>query len=51
MWQQRIEEAGYGEWRGSVHQIDSGNRFYVTGAREVADFIGTRLAEETRSTN
>jgi hypothetical protein len=33
-------------WRGSVHEINSGLRFYVTDARDVADFIGARLAEK-----
>lgn len=43
MWKQRIEENGNGEWRGSIHQIDSGSHYYVAGAREVADYIAARL--------
>ena len=34
------------QWRGSVHEINSGLRFYVTDARDVADFISARLAEK-----
>ncbi len=34
------------EWRGSIHEVGSGLRFYVTGTRDVADFIGARLAEK-----
>jgi hypothetical protein len=48
MWRQRVEENGAAEWRGSIHQVESGKNFYVTGARDVADFIGARLAEESR---
>jgi hypothetical protein len=44
MW--RSEEAGGDvEWRGSVHEIASGRRLFVTHARDVADFIAARLAE------
>ncbi|HTA38486.1 MAG TPA: hypothetical protein VK760_05400 [Candidatus Acidoferrales bacterium] len=46
MWKQRIEESGSGEWRGSIHQIDSGSHYYVAGAREVADYIAARLESE-----
>jgi hypothetical protein len=46
MWKQRIEENGNGEWRGSIHQIDSGSHYYVAGAREVADYITARLESE-----
>jgi hypothetical protein len=35
------------EWRGSVHEIDSGIRFYVSGTRDVAEFIETRMAERS----
>jgi hypothetical protein len=48
MWKQRIEENGSSEWRGSVHQVDSGTHLYVAGATEVADFINARLAGEDR---
>jgi hypothetical protein len=46
MWEQRIEENGDSEWRGSVHQVDSGTHVYIAGANEVADFINARLAGE-----
>jgi hypothetical protein len=48
MWRQRIEENGSSEWRGSVHQVDSGTHVYIAGASEVADFIKARLAGESR---
>ncbi|MGA8476003.1 MAG: hypothetical protein WB681_13195 [Candidatus Cybelea sp.] len=50
MWQQGIGEDGGSEWRGSIHQVDSGRSFYVTGPREVADFISVSLVEEASST-
>ena len=34
-----------GEWRGSVHEVTSGRRLFVTQTRDVADFIAARLAE------
>ncbi len=49
MWQQGIGENGESEWRGSIHQVDSGRSFYVTGPREVADLISASLAEEPGS--
>lgn len=33
------------EWRGSVHEVASGRRLFITQTREVADFIEARLAE------
>jgi hypothetical protein len=39
--------AGGGEWRGSIQEVDSGRRFYVTGTRDLADFIAARMAEKT----
>jgi hypothetical protein len=47
MWEQRIEESGNSEWRGSVHQVDSGTHAYIAGASEVADFINARLVGES----
>jgi hypothetical protein len=32
-------------WRGSVNQVNVDGRFYVAGARDVADFIDARLAQ------
>lgn len=32
-------------WRGSVHEIVSGKRLFVTGPRDVADFIAMHLDE------
>ena len=46
MW--RSEEPGAGlEWRGSVYEVASGRRLFVTHTRDVADFIATRLEEAT----
>lgn len=46
MWVQ-AGEADEREWRGSIQEIDSGLRLYVTGTRDVADFIAARIAEKT----
>ena len=45
MWVER-GSPGDGVWRGSVHDVASGNKLYVTGAAEIADFIAGRLSEE-----
>jgi hypothetical protein len=47
MWVQGGENPAVGEWRGSVQEVTSGVRVYVAGARDVADFIGSRLAEHS----
>jgi hypothetical protein len=39
------EADGDAQWRGSVLEVVSGARFFVTQPREVADFIATHLAE------
>lgn len=36
---------GNAEWRGSIREIESGKRLFVTGARDVADFITAHLAD------
>jgi hypothetical protein len=36
-------------WRGSVHEVSSGGRRFVTGTREIAEFIATFLLGEQRS--
>jgi hypothetical protein len=46
MWRQEGETSAGGEWRGSVLEIDSGVRFYVSGAHDIADFVAARLAEK-----
>jgi len=40
------EEAEGAQWRGSVLEVTSGKRFFVTQPRDVADFIAAHLAEE-----
>jgi len=30
-------------WRGSIHEVPGGRRFYLTAAAQVADFIGAAL--------
>jgi hypothetical protein len=47
MWMQGGDHEG-GEWRGSIQEADSGRRFYVTGTRDLADFIAARMAEKTK---
>jgi hypothetical protein len=39
------ESDGDAQWRGSVLEVVSGKRFFVTQARDVADFIDAHLAE------
>lgn len=36
---------GDAQWRGSVLEVTSGKRFFVTQPRDVADFIDGQLAE------
>ncbi len=36
---------GDAQWRGSVLEVTSGRRFFVTQPGDVADFIATHLAE------
>ncbi len=48
MWVQHGEHPSDAEWRGSVVEVNSGVRLYVAGARDVADFIGARLAGRPR---
>ncbi|HET6276116.1 MAG TPA: hypothetical protein VFE16_09335 [Candidatus Cybelea sp.] len=36
---------GDAHWRGSVHEVTSGKRLFVTETRDVADFIAARLAD------
>lgn len=50
MWLRDGERPPAREWRGSIHEINSGLRFYVSGARDIADFIGARLAEKAERT-
>jgi hypothetical protein len=33
-------------WRGSIQDVVSGRKFYVTGPGEIADFIAVRLDED-----
>jgi hypothetical protein len=35
---------GENEWRGSIQEIASGKRLFVTGTRDIADFIAVQLA-------
>ncbi len=36
-------------WRGSVHEVSSGNRRFITGTREIAEFIASYLRGEKRA--
>ncbi|MBV8364818.1 MAG: hypothetical protein JO193_09660 [Candidatus Eremiobacteraeota bacterium] len=42
MWLQQ-ENSGTDHWRGSVQEVASGKRRFVTGTPDVADFIATHL--------
>lgn len=50
MWPRDTERPPCREWRGSVQEIASGLRFYVTETRDVADFIAARLAASAERT-
>jgi hypothetical protein len=45
MWRQAGEGGSEREWRGSIRQVDSDSHLYVTGSRDVSDFISARLGE------
>jgi hypothetical protein len=36
-------------WRGSIHEVASGRKLYVTGPGEVADFIALHLLSREES--
>ena len=48
MWLERTPQND--AWRGSVHDVSTGRRLYVTGPGEVADFIATGLAGAPEAT-
>ena len=50
MWPRDTERPAEREWRGSIQEIGSGLRFYVTEPRDVADFIAARLAATAERT-
>jgi hypothetical protein len=45
MWLER-STAQREAWRGSIQDVGSGRKFYVTGPGEIADFIAVRLDED-----
>ena len=44
MWRDN-DTAGDGGWRGSVHDIGIGRRFYLTSPGEITDFITVALRD------
>jgi hypothetical protein len=44
MWRE-ADAGGRGGWRGSVHDVAAGRRWYLTSAAEVADFIMLALRD------
>jgi len=44
MWRER-ETAKSRSWRGSVHDVATGRRFYVTAPGEITDFIAVSLEQ------
>lgn len=48
MWVERNARQ-HDAWRGSIYDIASGRKLYVTGPGEVADFITVRLNEPDAS--
>ena len=47
MWSQQ-ENSGSNQWRGSVQEVASGKRRFVTGTPDVADFIAMHLQQSKR---
>lgn len=46
----RAEELdGASHWRGCVQEVTSGKRLFFTDTRDVAEFIATHLASESRN--
>ncbi len=43
------EETTGTQWRGSVHEVSSGNRRFVTGTHDIAEFIGSYLRGDHRT--
>lgn len=43
MWRER--ESASRAWRGSVHDVATGRRFYVTAPGEITDFIAVSLEQ------
>jgi hypothetical protein len=39
----QLDETADGQWRGSVHEVSSGKRRFVSGARDVIEFITSYL--------
>jgi hypothetical protein len=44
----QLDEAPDPQWRGSVHEVSSGKRRFVSGARDVIEFITSYLHDEDR---
>ena len=40
-----LDETGDSQWRGSVHEVSSGKRRFVSGARDVVEFITSYLRD------
>ncbi len=49
MWFQTAPDTEQREWRGSIQDVTAGLRLYVTGTRDIADFIDARLGEHTKA--
>lgn len=44
MWHEDTHRSHDG-WRGSIHDVASGRKFYVTGLAEIGDFIAVTLGQ------
>jgi hypothetical protein len=42
----QLDETPDSQWRGSVHEVASGKRRFVSGARDVIEFITSYLRDE-----
>jgi hypothetical protein len=49
MWREG-DSQNEGDWRGSVQEVESGTRFYVSQTRDISDFVAARLASHDSGT-
>jgi hypothetical protein len=42
----QMDETADPQWRGSVHEVASGKRRFVSGVRDVVEFISSYLRDE-----
>ncbi len=45
MWRERAFSGACGDWRGSVHDVLTGRRLYLTAPDDIADFVRRALSD------